>query len=211
MTPEEKARQNIDKQLDACGWKVQDKEHVNLSAATGVAVREFALAQGCGEADYMLFADGKAIGPLEAKPEGHTLTGVEVQSSKYQKGLPSGIPRWKMPLPFAYESTGVETRFTNFLDPEPRSRPVFAFHRPEMLLEWVQDTASLRQRLRQLPPLITTDLWQAQEKAIRNLERSLAEDRPRALVQMATGSGKTFMSINSAYRLAKFAKPLRRW
>lgn len=208
MTPEEKARLGIDKQLQACGWAVQDKEHVNLQAARGVAVREFPLP-GFGEADYMLFGDGKAIAPLEAKPEGHTLTGVEVQSAKYQKGLPPGIPRWKLPLPFAYESTGVETRFTNFLDPEPRSRQVFAFHRPETLLEWVQDSATLRQRLRQMPPLIDDALWQSQAITIRNLERSLTDDRPRSLIQSATGSGKTFTAINFAYRAIKFAKARR--
>src|SRR5438128_12316929 len=128
MTPEEQARQKIDAQLAACGWLVQDKSSINLSAALGVAIRELSFATG--EPDYTLFADAKAIGTVEAKPEGHSLVGVEEQSSKYVSGVPYGLPAWHSPLPFCYESTGSETCFTNRLDPDPRSRHVFAFHRP---------------------------------------------------------------------------------
>jgi type I restriction enzyme R subunit len=80
MTPEEKARSEIDRQLGQCGWIVQDRVEMNISAGLGVAIREFSL-QG-GEADYLLYADAKAIGTVEAKPEGHTLTGIEVQSGQ---------------------------------------------------------------------------------------------------------------------------------
>jgi type I restriction enzyme R subunit len=66
-----------------------------------------------GEVDYLLFAGGKAIATVEAKPEGYTLTGVEEQSGKYAKGLLDIYGNWGHPLPFAYESTGSETRFTN--------------------------------------------------------------------------------------------------
>jgi type I restriction enzyme R subunit len=136
MTPEEKARQQIDATLGRCGWIVQDKSQMNLHTAKGVALRELSFKSG--EPDYTLFVDGKAIATVEAKPEGHSLTGVEEQSTKYVTGLPSGLPVWRSPLPFSYESTGAETRFTNRLDPEPSSRNVFAFHRPETLLAWVQ-------------------------------------------------------------------------
>ncbi len=184
-------------------------EHLNLSAARGVAVREVTLERGHGEADYLLFVDGKAIGTVEAKPEGYTLRGVEEQSKRYIFGLPEGMQAWQNPMPFAYESTGVETHFTNYLEPEARSREVFSFHRPETLLEWAQDDSTLCQRLREQPPLITEALWPAQVTAIQNLERSLALNRPRALIQMATGSGKTFTAINEVYRLVKFAKAKR--
>ena len=128
MTPEEKARQAIDGLLQQCGWAVQDKEQANLSAARGVALREVSLKRGHGEVDYLLFVEGKAIGIVEAKPEGHSLIGVEEQSAKYVTGLPFGLPSWRSPLPFSYESTGTETHFTSRLDPEWRSRNVFAFH-----------------------------------------------------------------------------------
>ena len=109
---------------------------MNISAGLGVAVREFPLTTG--EADYLLYADGKAIGVVEAKPEGHTLTGVETQSGKYLDGLPDGLPHYRLPLPFAYESTGAVTQFTNALEPDARSREVFTFHRPEELLRLVE-------------------------------------------------------------------------
>src|SRR5690349_3140117 len=130
MPPEARARANIDLQLEAAGWLVQDRVAVNVHAARGVAVREFPLQRGHGEADYLLFVDAQAVGVVEAKPEGATLTGVEVQTEKYSLGLPPHLDTPVRPLPFLYQSTGVETRFTNGLDPDPRSRGVFAFHCP---------------------------------------------------------------------------------
>src|SRR5438309_4790164 len=206
-SPEELARQNIDKLLIEGGWILQNRSTINLSAGQGIAIRE-ALLQGRDEVDYLLFADAKAIGTVEAKPEGHTLTGVEEQSGKYSGGFHATLPAWGQPLPFAYESTGTETHFTNRLDPVPRARDVFAFHRPDTLIEWVQQKDQLNQRLREMPlahPLITSALWPAQVQAITNLEQSLSANKPRALIQMATGSGKTFTAVNFVYRLIKLA------
>ncbi len=233
--PEAEARINIDALLEAAGWNIQDAKAANIHAARGVAIREFPLAAGHGFADYMLYVDGKAAGVIEAKKVGTTLTGVEIQSDKYSKGLPEGLPCWHNPLPFSYQSTGVETRFTNGLDPAPRSRNVFAFHRPELFAEWLDDALApsphvggegraegghswaadgmanygqpqtFLARLQQMPPLVTEGLWPAQITAINNLEASLRDNHPRSLIQMATGSGKTFTAINFIYRLIKFA------
>jgi len=203
MKPEEKARKEIDGQLDQCGWQVQHYRQMNIFAGLGVAVREFPLKTG--DADYLLYVDGKVIGVIEAKPEGHTLTGVETQSDKYLKGLPPKIPAYRLPLPFAYESTGVETQFTNFLDPDARSREVFTFHRPDELLRLVGLERQLRCALRQMPSLATEGLWRVQVEAITNLERSLGRNFLRALVQMATGSGKTFTAVRLSERLVRFA------
>ena len=203
MTPEEKARQQIDVMLAASGWAVQGKDVTNLSASRGVAVCELSLATG--EPDYTLFVDGKSLGTVEAKPVGHSLIGVEEQSGKYAAGVRPSLPAWRRPLPFCYESTGSETRFTNRLDPSPRSRPVFAFHRPETLLAWVQQGQQLAQKLRELPPLATANLWPAQFEAISNLEVSFAAGRPLALIQIATGSGKPFTAVNFIYRPVKYA------
>jgi type I site-specific restriction endonuclease len=134
--PEHQARENIDALLQAAGRHVCNASAANIHAARGVAIREFPLP-GYGFADYLLYVDGKAAGVIEAKKEGVTLTGVETQSDKYTKGLPASLPRWGSPLPFSYQSTGIETRFTNGLDPTPRSRPVFAFHKPELLADWL--------------------------------------------------------------------------
>ena len=137
MKPEDKARQTIDALLLAAGWQVLDVSSANLHAGPGVAIREFPLDPGFGFADYLLYVHGKACGVIEAKKEGATLTGVEVQSGRYARGLPAALPAWARPLPFLFESTGVETHFTNGLDPAPRARSVFAFFRPEMLKAWL--------------------------------------------------------------------------
>lgn len=207
MTPEETSRLDIDQQLTAAGWIVQDYRQMNISAGLGVAVREFPLTTG--EADYMLYADGRAIGVVEAKPVGHSLTGVEGQSLKYGKGLIPNIPHFRLPLPFAFESTGQETRFTNHLDPDARSRRVFTFHRPEELIRLVKQDKQVRSLLREMPPLTSEKLWHVQSDAITKLESSLAANKPRALIQMATGSGKTFTAVNFCYRLIKHAQAKR--
>jgi hypothetical protein len=228
LAPEQEARQQIDKMLEAAGWEVQSYQRMNRTAALGVAVCEFPLTTGW--VDYMLVADGRPIGVVEAKAVGMPLSGVEPQAMDYCVGLPDGLQplAWGDPLPFRYESTGVETFFADDWDPDPRSRRVFGFHRPETLIKWAEGTKapgtspighqlsdeagqyaiqapSLRARLRQMPPLVAGELWPAQVRAIENLEASLAQDRPRALIQMATGSGKTFTAVNFVYRLIKHA------
>lgn len=204
-TPENQARQKIDALLTAAGWIIQNRSDLHLGAGRGIAVREFPLKTGF--ADYLLYVDRQPVGAIEAKKEGVTLSGVEAQSSKYSIGLPDDLPAPFRPLPFLYESTGVETYFTNTLDPDSRSRRVFSFHRPETLAEWITEgTQTLRYRVRHYPPLIETGLWQAQSTAIKNLESSLAENRPRALIQMATGAGKTYTAVNFIYRMLQHGK-----
>ena len=224
ITPEAQARITIDALLQAAGWHVCDMAQANIHAALGVAIREFPLNTGFGFADYLLYVNGKACGVIEAKKEGATLRGVELQSSRYAQGLPTSLPAWRRPLPFVWESTGVETHFTNGLDPEPRARAVFAFFRPELLVQWLaylppqvdsafqQEPGTFLHRVRNMPKLVTEwgsggahySLWPAQISAITNLEKSLAANKPKALIQMATGSGKTFTSIGFIYRLIKF-------
>src|SRR5439155_27145578 len=129
-TPEQKARREIDADLTAAGWLVQDSKDIDLTAGRGLAVREFKLKSGFGFADYMLYVDRKALGAIEAKAEG-TLTGVEAQSAKYAAGLPENLPAYRRPLPFLFEANGSVQFFANGLDPVPRSRPVFGFPKPE--------------------------------------------------------------------------------
>ncbi len=147
---------------------------MNIFAAQGVAVREFAMLTG--EADYLLYAGGKSIGVVEAKPRGHPLIGVEAQSAKYAGALPPGIPAHGSPLPFSYESTGAVTQFTNLLESDARSREVFTFHRPEELLRLVTLDAQVRAKLKALPALDAAKLWSVQIGAIQNLERSARQE-----------------------------------
>ncbi|MGI8859998.1 MAG: type I restriction-modification enzyme R subunit C-terminal domain-containing protein [Rubrobacteraceae bacterium] len=187
--------------LELAGWDVQDMRDLDFSASRGVAVREFPLEAGF--ADYMLFVDREAVGVVEAKKKGTPLGGVDTQSRKYLEGLPDHVRRVSTPLPFAYESTGLETVFRDVRDPEYRSRRVFSFHRPGTLAGWATEPETLRARLKTLPPLAGDGLRGCQVDAIRGLEQSFAENRPRALIQMATGSGKTFTAVSFVYRLIK--------
>jgi type I restriction enzyme R subunit len=210
LTPEEKARESIDGMLVAAGWLIQDRADANLDAGRGVAIREFALGSGFGEADYLLFVDGQAAGVVEAKKEGATLVGVEIQTQKYSEGIPAALPAPRRPLPFLYQSTGIETRFTNLLEPNASSRNVFTFHRPETLAEGLRDElaspgSSVKARLASMPPLSPFGLRAAQVTAISALEQSLGQGRRRSLIQMATGAGKTYMACSAIYRLIKFA------
>ncbi|MHB1332031.1 MAG: type I restriction endonuclease subunit R [Sulfuriferula sp.] len=211
QNPEQKARDTIDALLRQAGWTVQDNKKIDLNAGQGQAVREY--QTDVGPADYVLFVDKKAVGVIEAKreEEGQRLTSHESQTEGYATAKLKWVNN-KAPLPFLYESTGIITRFTDGRDPKPRSREVFSFHRPATLKEWLSQDASLRERLHHIPLLNPTHLpakalhlRDCQEIAITNLEESFKADRPRALIQMATGAGKTYTAITSMYRLLKYA------
>jgi len=185
---------------------VSDLGELNLGASTGVAVREFPLKSGI--TDYLLFIDRMAAGTVEAKPVGTTLSGVAEQSEKYLTGIPEGLPHVHEPLPFSYESTGIETCFRDIRDPDTRSRSVFAFHKPQTLMEWSLQKETLRMKLKNMPSVRILDkegLWDCQYEAILKLEHSFAQGRQRALIQMATGSGKTYTAVSFIYRLIKFS------
>ena len=201
QNPEQTARDNIDRQLNACGWVVQSKSKINFSVGIGVAVREY--QTDVGPADYVLFIDRKPVGIIEAKreEEGHKLTVHEGQAEDYAAAKLKYLNNEK--LPFVYVSTGEVTLFTDFRDPKPRARNVFTFHRPETLRNWLKKTKSLRTALQDLNNLPTRGLRDCQINAITNLEKSFRQNKPRALIQMATGSGKTFTAITSVYRLLK--------
>lgn len=215
QNPEQKARDNIDAQLRQAGWVVQSLKKIDFSTGIGIAVREY--QTDVGPADYVLFVDRKAVGVIEAKreEEGQRLSVHEEQTETYATAKLKWVNNQE-PLPFLYESTGVITRFTDGRDPRPRSREVFCFHRPETLREWLRQGVSLRQRLQDMPPLnpeclpaAELHLRDCQETAIGNLEQSFRENRPRALIQMATGAGKTYTAITSIYRLLKHADAKR--
>lgn len=207
QNPEQIARDHIDKLLVESGWLVQTKTKLNLAAGTGVAVTEY--RTDSGPVDYLLFIDKVPVGVIEAKKaeEGVRLTMAEDQTRRYAEGKLKYIDN--DPLHFGYESTGEVTRFTDFRDPKPRSRSVFTFHRPETIRKLLKEDKTLRKRVYDIPTLTPAGLRDCQFTAINNLETSFRENRPKALIQMATGSGKTFTAITAIYRLLKFAKAKR--
>ena len=207
QNPEQIARDNIDKQLIACGWVIQSIKQINLNAGVGVAVKEY--LTDVGPADYVLFVEGKPCGVIEAKKEeeAYRLNVHENQGEDYANAKLKHLNN--EPLAFVYISTGEVTRFTNFTDPKPRAREIFSFHKPETLKAWLKTDKSLRKSLQYLPDLPTEGLRDCQINAITQLETSFKQNRPKALIQMATGSGKTFTAITAIYRLLKYAKAKR--
>ena len=209
MTPEAKAREKIDHKLVQAGWLVQDIKQLNLGAATGVAVREY--PTDGGPADYVLFVKRSAVGVIEAKrdEEGANITAHERQTERYA----NATLKWRKnqaPLPFLFESTGQIIHFTDGRDPAPRAREIFHFFKPEVLAEWLAQPDTLRRRLKgNMPALPGRKLRDCQVSAVTGLETSLALNKPRALVHMATGAGKTFTAITSVYRLLKFGQAKR--
>lgn len=208
MTPEEKARCVIDDKLCQSGWVIQDLKRLNLTASLGVAVREFPTSTG--EVDYALFVDGKPVGVVEAKQSqaGQSITDVEVQSGRYANSTFKWVKN-DYTIRFAYEATDKLIRFTDYKDIKYRSRTVFSFHRPETLFDLIQQPDTIQNNMKHFPLLDVKGFRKCQINAINNLDQSFADNRPRALVQMATGAGKTFTAITSAYRLLKYGKMKR--
>lgn len=205
MTPEQKARKVIDEKLIASGWIIQDVKKLNPNAAVGVAVREF--PTDTGPVDYALFVNGTPIGVVEAKKseEGENITTVEGQSSRYANSTFKWI-KCEYKIRFAYEATDKLTRFTDYKDVKYRSRSVFSFHKPDTLAALIRQKDTIRNNMKHFPEFDGTGFRDCQITAINNLDKSLSENKPRALVQMATGAGKTFTAITAAYRMLKYGK-----
>lgn len=205
MTPEEKARLIIDEKLCQSGWIIQGMNRLNLAVSLGVAVREFPTSTG--EVDYALFIDGQPVGVVEAKREeaGQSITDVEIQSGRYAKSTFKWVKE-DYTIRFAYEATDKLIRFTDYKDIKYRSRTVFSFHRPETLRELLRQPDTIRNNMKHFPVLDETGFRKCQVNAIKKLEESFADNRPKALVQMATGAGKTFTAITASYRLLKYGK-----
>lgn len=205
MTPEEQARVVIDQKLQQSGWVIQDMKRLNLSVSIGVAVREFPTSTG--EVDYALFVEGAPIGVIEAKRSetGENITVVEGQSVRYAGSTLKYIHQ-DYTIRFAYDATDKLVRFTDYKDIKFRSRTVFSFHRPETLKALLTARDTIRNNMKHFPALDDTGFRQCQINAIHNLDISFANNHPKALVQMATGAGKTFTAITAAYRLLKYGK-----
>ena len=205
MTPEEQARVVIDEKLEQSGWTIQDMRQLNLTASLGVAVREFPTSTG--PVDYALFIEGKPVGVVEAKKSeaGENITVVEGQSARYAGSTFKWVQQ-EYKIRFAYEATDKLVRFTDYDDIKYRSRSVFSFHRPETLKTLIAAPDTVRNNMKHFPALDETGFRKCQIKAINNLDQSFADNRPKALVQMATGAGKTFTAITAAYRLLKYGK-----
>ena len=102
LNPNQRARVRIDEMLEAAGWVILDYAEADFAAGPGVAVREFMTPKG--PVDYLLVADGRVVGSIEAKKEGDTLRQVEAQADRYADGFEElvktrNLPRYDDRLP----------------------------------------------------------------------------------------------------------------
>lgn len=204
MHSEEKARLEIDKKLEEVGYVIQDYSQLNIRASKGVIVREFPTSTG--PVDYLIFINGQAVGVIEAKAEDKGIdlvTKTETQSNRYANSQFKNVPTAN--IRFVYEATNQIVRFTDYEDEDYRSREIFDFHTPDELEILLKAGSTLRNRLKHdFPMLDTHGFRDCQIKAVNNLEKSFSDNKPKALIQMATGAGKTYTAITSIYRLLKF-------
>lgn len=205
MSPEQKAREIIDRKLEESGWIVQNVGQLDPSVSLGVAIREFPTSTG--PVDYALFIEGKPVGLVEAKKgdAGENITTAEAQSARYAHSTFKWV-NYEYRIRFVYESTDELTRFTDYDDINYRSRNIFSFHQPQTLQKLLAASDTIRNHMKQFPPLDVEGFRKCQIAAIKKLDNSLSENRPKALIQMATGAGKTFTAITAAYRMLTYGK-----
>lgn len=205
MLPEEKARVKIDAMFEAAGWKVVDRDEYTptLSAA---AIREGLLKLG-READYFLFVEGKAIGVLEAKRAEVDVASEKVseQAEDYARNVPSCYQAWQKPLPFIYQSNGDETFFRDYRDKDGELQLINRIHTPRELCKMLGIDAPFAG----LPTLKKKGLRDCQYEAITELEASFRTGQNKALMVLATGSGKTYTACLASYRFLAYT-PMRR-
>jgi len=201
---EDHLRTQIDAALAAAGWIVQPRDQMELGAGLGVAVQEFSTASG--PVDYALFVASDLCGVIAAKPAGAPLSSFADEAARDIADVPGHAVRPEGQARFEYVASSNELLFRDHADPAPRARRVFFFHRPETLQRWLADDATIRRRLQAMPPLVTEGLRDCQAGAVRALEASLAAGKPRALIGMAAGAGKTFAASTFSHRLLEHGK-----
>lgn len=205
MTPEEKARQKIDRWFADAGWKVINREDYEPTS-TAVAVRE-GLLKGNLEADYFLFINGKAVGVLEAKREEVDASSDKVceQAILYSKSVPNTYQVFQKPLPCVFTSNGKDLYFCDFREQTPDFKPIPSIPSPYDLVKLL----GIEDPFSGLPTLRNKGLRNCQYEAITDLEKSFRNGQKRALMVLATGAGKTYTACIAAYRMLSYT-PMRR-
>lgn len=203
LKPEEQARVLIDEKLADAGWAVVSRSEYS-EAINAQAVTE-ALTKGNNEADYMLFLDGRAIGVLEAKKKATTLGNVVAeQTAKYSAGALPWYQTWTNPLPFLFMSNGEKLLFRNALQKDSEYEPIKKMLTPKQLVKLARESGlkidSEFVALPALPPVAPNGLRLCQHEAITALEMAFKHGERRALLDIATGAGKTYTACMICYR-----------
>ena len=205
IKPEERARVWIDRKLNEAGWAVINRDEF-APGMTAVAVREAPMKGGL-EADYLLLINGKAAAVLEAKREEVKLDDPHliVQAENYTRQALPWYPVWASPIPFVYLANGSGIAFKDIRTPDARYELIPDFPRPKDLVRRL----GLKGEFDGLPHLFKKSLRDCQYDAIRNLETSFKAGKRRALMVLATGSGKTFTACMAAYRMLAYTPTKR--
>ncbi|MDO4675735.1 MAG: DEAD/DEAH box helicase family protein [Anaerobiospirillum succiniciproducens] len=204
LKPEERARQWIDRKLKDAGWEVINRNDFAPSM-NAVAIRETLMSGGL-EADYVLFLNGKAAAVIEAKREEISLDNPQLiaQAENYTTKALEWVPLWENPIPFVFLSNGKEIAFKDCRKKDAKYEKLKYFKRPWDIARYLR-----LNEFAGLPYLSRTDLRACQYEAITNLESSFKNGQRRALMVLATGSGKTFTACMMIYRMLSFT-PMRR-
>lgn len=199
MTPEEKARVKIDKQLISAGWDIVSRnEYVPQSTS---AVKE-ALMQGNTESDYLLFVDDKAIAVVEAKREENPLgEDVQAQAEGYALNPQKWYGLWfPNKIPLVYLANGKKIYFKNMLKPDIDYVELSEMHSPKKMLQLVGKTSEYGA----LPRLEKRGLRDCQYRAEIEFEKSIKAGKKKNLAVLATGAGKTYLACLASYRLLNY-------
>lgn len=203
MTPEQRARLKIDKMLKEAGWEIVDRKHYNPTVSA-VAIEE-GLLKGNHEADYLLFLEGKAVGVLEAKREEKALSDVVAeQAENYTHKLLDWYQTWQKPLPLIYLSNGKELLY-KCTNSNNEYTEIQRIHTPYEITKMLK----LPSYFTGLPVLQRKGLRDCQYEAITELEKSFRQGYKKALMVLATGSGKTYAACTAAYRFLSYTPTKR--
>jgi len=200
MTPEEKAREKIDRKFTEAGWDVVNRDEYS-AGMTAVAIRE-GLLQGNKEADYFLFLNGKAVGVLEAKREDADITAQSVndQVEDYARSVPSRYPTVSNPLPIVLKSNGRDIYMRDMRISDSGYDLLSKIPSPKKIVAML----GIEDPFAGMPSVPKKGLRECQFKAITNLEASFRIGQKKALMVLATGAGKTYTACLASYRMLAY-------
>lgn len=194
-------KKRIDQQLKSAGWQIiQYSEGMNLSKLTNHAIEE--LQTNNGPADYALVVNGNLFGLVEAKKLEVGAANVLEQAKRYSKGVNNTNGEWNQyGVPFLYSSNGELIYYLDIRDSKNLSRQIYSFHTPEAMESLFNSKKETAWQWLNNKPINTPGLRPYQKHAIQAFENNLEEGKRLMLLAMATGTGKTFTTVNLVYRM----------
>src|SRR5438445_5609991 len=195
----------IDLALKAAGWTIVPFDSRKpLTKYERCAVEEYPTESG--PADYALCVHGEILGVVEAKKLSLGPQNVLSQAERYSKGLlvsPFNFRGFR--VPFLYSTNGEVIWHHDIRHELNRSREIAGFHTPDALTEFLsRDLDGALARVATLPndhAKILARPYQGDANAA--TEKAIADRKRHMLIAMATGTGKTFMTVNQIHRLMK--------